>query len=224
MTFSIVGHCSQTSQLGVAVCSSSMAVAARCAHARSKIGAVATQNITDPGLGPRALELMANGYRPRDIIQAFDRTEEFLEYRQLVLINCRGETAVFSGERTLGTHGEAEGPSCAAAGNLLARADVPQRMVDAFGKAHGDLGDKLLAAMQEGLAAGGEAGPVHSAGLLIVHEESWPIVDLRVDWADEEPLAMLGRLWERWRPQMDDYITRALDPASAPGFGVPGET
>ncbi|MFD0934706.1 DUF1028 domain-containing protein, partial [Methylobacterium trifolii] len=53
MTFSIVARCASTGMFGVAVSSSSPAVAARCAHARAGIGAVASQNVTDPALGRR---------------------------------------------------------------------------------------------------------------------------------------------------------------------------
>jgi uncharacterized Ntn-hydrolase superfamily protein len=80
-----------------------------------------------------------------------------------------------------------------------------------------------LRALSAGVAAGGEAGPIHSAGLLVVRDVSWPIIDLRVDWADEDPVAELTSLWERYQPQVEDYIRRALDPAAAPSFGVPGD-
>jgi hypothetical protein len=36
-----------------------------------------------------------------------------------------------------------------------------------------------------GPAAGGEAGPVHSAGLKVADRLDWPLVDLRIDWADD---------------------------------------
>ena len=85
-----------------------------------------------------------------------------------------------------------------------------------------ELGDRVIAAMQAGLAAGGEAGPLYSAGLLVMDREAWPIADLRVDWHDE-PLAELARLWQVWAPQMHDYVTRALNPASSPSYGVPGD-
>ena len=74
-----------------------------------------------------------------------------------------------------------------------------------------------------GIVAGGEMGPVHSAGLLVVHEQSWPLVDLRVDWSDDNPIVRLRRLWDDFQPQMDAYITRALDPDAAPAYGVPGD-
>ncbi|WP_032458748.1 DUF1028 domain-containing protein, partial [Klebsiella pneumoniae] len=74
-----------------------------------------------------------------------------------------------------------------------------------------------------GIAAGGEAGPVHSAAVKVVDDYPWPVVDLRIDWAEVDPLAALEQLWLAWEPQMDAYITRALDPREAPAYGVPGD-
>ena len=62
MTFSIVARCQDTGLFGVAISSSSPAVAARCSFARAGVGAVASQNITDPRLGPLTLESMAAGH------------------------------------------------------------------------------------------------------------------------------------------------------------------
>ena len=76
---------------------------------------------------------------------------------------------------------------------------------------------------EAGLAAGGEEGPVHSAALLVADEQPWPLVDLRVDWDERDPVAVLRDLWTAYQPQMQDYVTRALDPASAPAYGVPGD-
>ena len=85
-----------------------------------------------------------------------------------------------------------------------------------------DLGTRLVAALASGLAAGGEAGPVHSAGLLIVDDVPWPVTDLRVDWSDD-PVGDLSSLWRLWRPQAAAYRQRALDPAASPSYGVPGD-
>ena len=61
MTFSLVARCAETGMFGLAISSSSPAVAARCSFARASIGAVASQNVTDPTLGPLALDLMEGG-------------------------------------------------------------------------------------------------------------------------------------------------------------------
>ena len=97
-------------------------------------------------------------------------------------------------------------------------------MTDYF-RAHGDehLAPRLLHSLQAGLDAEGEEGDVHSAGLLVVDKMSFPLVDLRVDWDDGDPIATLTELWKAYEPQMLDYLTRAVDPPSAPSYGVPGD-
>lgn len=223
MTFSLAGRCATTGRFGIVVTSSSPCVAARCAHVRPGFGAASSQNITDPSLGPRLLALLADGYDAREAMDAVTRDTERIEYRQLTLIDSGGGTAAWSGEQTLGRHAAAEGVDCVAAGNLLAAAGVPSAMVRDFQSSTGEsLPERLVRAVEDGLAAGGEEGPVRSVGLLVVDHVSWPIADLRVDW-HEQPIAELRTLWEIWRPQMDDYVTRALDPASAPSYGVPGD-
>ncbi len=224
MTFSIAARCARTGAFGIAVSSSSPAVAARCAHARAGVGAVATQNITDPRLGPQGLDLMAAGASAQEALERLRATAPHIESRQLLLVDRAGRTAWFSGERTLGRHGAAAAQDVVAAGNLLADEAVPGRMVEAFqGSPQETLGRRLHAALRAGLDAGGEAGTVHSAGLLIVRDVPWPVADLRVDWDDSDPIGALQRLWAIWEPQMDSYVTRALDPGAAPSYGVPGD-
>lgn len=222
MTFSIVARCASTGMFGVAVSSSSPAVAARCAHARAGIGAVASQNVTDPALGRRALDLMALGADAAEAVAVLRRAGGKMEYRQVLAVDAAGGAAIHSGPRALGIWAEARAADVACGGNLLADAGVPQAMVDAFLGTSGHLGDRLLTAMRAALAAGGEAGPVHSAGLMLVREVAWPVADLRVDWTEDCPIAALSALWDLYRPQLDAYVTRALDPVAAPSYGVPG--
>ena len=190
MTFSIVGRCAETGQLGIAISSSSIAVGARCPWLRAGVGAVSSQNITLPALGPQILDGLAAGAAPA---------------------------------QALGTHNALAGEQCVAAGNLLANTGVIEAMVSAFEHSEGCLAARLLSALQAGQAAGGEAGTVHSAALSVVDDLTWPIVDLRVDWAEHQPIDELGKLWRAYQPQLQDYLTRALDPTQAPSYGVPGD-
>lgn len=224
MTFSISAHCPDTGMFGIAVSSSSPCVAARCAHVRAGVGAVATQNITDPRLGPKGLDLMASGLTAPEALDVLKTEAPHLDYRQLALIDSAGRTASFSGAHTLGTHRVATGDGVIAAGNLLSDPRVPTAMVEAFLGGRGQpLGDRLVAAMKAAEAAGGEEGPVHSVGMLLVRREAWPIADLRVDWADEDPIGELAALWGRWKGEMEAYVSRALNPSVAPSYGVPGD-
>ena len=224
MTFSLVARCDRSQMFGVAVTSSSPCVASRCGNwARAGIGAVATQNITDPRLGHLGLTLLAQGFGAGAVMTQLVGADLHAEYRQLTIVDRNGRTAHHSGAKTLGRHAVAEGRGCIAAGNLLAGEGVPQAMVTAHHAAPGEhLAERLLRALEAGLAAGGEAGPVRSAGIYVVDREVWPICDLRVDWHDE-PIAELRRVWAVYRPQMQDYLTRAIDPTAAPSYGVPGD-
>lgn len=223
MTFSLTARCETTGAFGIVVASSSTAVAARCAFARSGVGAVATQNITDPRIGPRALDLLETGLPALTVLERIVEVSEHIDYRQIALIDNQGGTAAYSGGKTLGIYASAEGDNCVAAGNMLAGEEVVVAMADAFETRSGrSFGKRLIRALQAGLAAGGEAGPVHSAGLLIQVDVSWPVADLRVDHSDA-PIADLTALWELWKPDMYSYVTRALDPSQAPSYGVPGD-
>lgn len=221
MTFSLLGHCPRTERLGMVVSSSSPAVAARCAHVRPGVGIAASQNVTDPRLGPALLTALE---RTGDVTRALSEvvaSNPHIRHRQLVLLGRSGAAAAHTGEGALGRHGHRIGAGCAAAGNLLAAEQVLDAMVDRFtAAADADLGERLLGALEAGLDAGGEAGPVHSAGLVMTGAVDWPIADLRVDWHDA-PVAELRALWAVYEPQLEDYLTRALDPEAAPGYGVP---
>ena len=224
MTFSISARCARTGMFGVAVSSSSPAVAARCAHARAGVGAVATQNITDPTIGPRGLDAMASGLSAPEALAKIKQTSSHIDYRQIAFVDRNGVSATHSGTNALGIYNSIAFENGAVAGNLLASENVLRQMADYFiAHSDADLGDRLIGAMQAAMQAGGEAGPVHSAGMVLVRDVAWPVADLRVDWHETNPIGELASLWERWKPQMDAYITRALNPTQAPSFGVPGD-
>lgn len=224
MTFSIVARCEETGQFGVAISSSSPAVAARCAWAQAGTGAVATQNVTNPALGPKMLDELAKSANAADAVTAARQSDGFPDYRQLLAIDAEGNTAIHSGPKALGIWTSASGRQCVAAGNLLANDSVPQGMVNAFEATPGSLGDRLVAALKAAVEAGGEAGPVRSAGLLIVDKQSWPYAEVRIDWLDEGcPITAVAQAWAVYKPQAADYVTRALNPLAAPSYGVPGD-
>jgi len=224
MTFSLLARCPETGRFGMVISSSSPAVAARCAHARAGVGVAATQNITDPTLGPRLLDLMAAGASAAEAMAEVVASAPHVAYRQLLCVDARGRVATHSGAKTLGVWALAEGAGVVAGGNLLANPGVPQAMVNGFAAAPGDLGDRLIAALRAGRDAGGEAGPVHSAGLLMVDTESWPCAELRADWTDPDcPIEAVAQAWSVYAPQMPAYLLRARDPREAPSYGVPGD-
>lgn len=223
MTFSLVARCAETGMFGLAISSSSPAVAARCAYARAGVGAVASQNVTDPTLGPLALDLMQGGMNASEAIAGVRDLGKFIEYRQVLAVDKNGATAIHSGPNSLGIWTQAQGAGVASGGNMLANDSVPQAVVDGFLTSTGHLGDRLIAAMRAGLAAGGEAGPLHSAGLLMVDKVAWPVAELRCDWTEDCPIENIATAWAIYKPQLDAYVQRAIDPREAPSYGVPGD-
>lgn len=221
MTFSVLGT-DGNGAVGIAVTSSSPAVAARCIHLRPGVGGASSQNITDPRLGTELLDALETGLSPTAAMAHVTEDRELIQQRQLTVLDMFGDGAAFSGEGSLGVHRHVVRPNVVAAGNLLSAPEVIDAVAEGFQATSGQLEERLLAALEAGLAAGGEAGPVRSVGLSVVRDVPWRVTDLRVDWSDR-PIADLRELLEVWLPQRDDYVTRALNPAAAPSYGVPGD-
>jgi uncharacterized Ntn-hydrolase superfamily protein len=223
MTFSLVARDPATAAFGIVICSSSPAVASRCAHVRATVGVVASQNITNPELGPQVLDALAGGGDADTAIKAALAQEQYSDYRQLTVVDKHGNTSVHSGPQSLGVHTSAQGHQAAAAGNLLKEEGVIAELLAGYANSgSADFEERLLDGLRAAMAAGGEAGPVHSAGIAVVEDVSWPVTDLRVDYADD-PVADLIELWRLWKPQKSDYRVRGLDPTRAPSYGVPGD-
>ncbi|MBM7520018.1 DUF1028 domain-containing protein [Nocardioides nitrophenolicus] len=221
MTFSVLGTDGKGA-VGIAVTSSSPAVAARCIHLRPGVGGASSQNITDPRLGTALLDALQSGLDARAALASVTEGREHIEHRQLTVLTLDGRGAAYSGAGSLGVHHQVVGDQVVAAGNLLATTEVVDAVAAGFAAASGELEERLLAALEAGLAAGGEAGPVRSAGLSVVRDVDWRETDLRVDWSDD-PIGQLRELLGVWLPQRDDYVTRGIDPTTAPSYGVPGD-
>ena len=210
--------------VGGAVTTSSICVGSRCPHARAGVGAVATQNVTDPTLADRVFERLEAGETATEAVAAVMDGRVNADYRQLAVVDMAGRTGHFTGSHILGTNRVVEGDHCIAAGNLLSTLEVPAAMVAGFEadpEAH--LADRLLRGLAAGLAAGGEEGPVRSAALVVHHDQPFALVDLRCDWDEDDPVVVLRRLWTDYEPQMQPYLDRAVNPGAAPSYGVAGD-
>jgi uncharacterized Ntn-hydrolase superfamily protein len=217
MTYAIAARCQSSGAFGIAITSSSICVASRCAWV-GPLGAVVSQNVTDPALGPAGLALLRQGLGAGAVLELLLAGTPEPEWRQVGVVDRYGRTAGHSGARALGTAATATGPGCLALGNLLAVAEVPKRMVAAYVAAgEAPFAERLLGALEAGLACGGEEGDEHSAGLHVAEVHDWPVVDLRVDWHDE-PIAELRRLWRLYASQRAAFEARARTPGAAPSF------
>jgi uncharacterized Ntn-hydrolase superfamily protein len=217
MTYSLIGRCERTGQFGCAVATSSLAVGSRVPWALPGVGAVLTQHRTDPRLGPRGLELLRQGCSAQETLDALVASTPHHAWRQIAVMDREGRTAQFDGAKVKPEKNAVHAPGCIAMGNILANTEVPVAMAAAFTAAAGEpLAERLVRAMEAGEAAGGEGKPVISSVLLVVEREVFPLVDLRVDLAPEA-ISALRALWDAYRPSVELFVTRAVDPDAAPG-------
>ena len=132
MTFSIAGRCARTGMLGAVVTTSSMAVGGRCAYAQANVGAVLTQHRTDPRLGPKMLDRLREGAAPAAILKDFEKTEPGIGWRQLAIIDAKGQAAFFNGSNIYSVFKGLVGRDCVAVGNIIRNTDVVDAMVKSF--------------------------------------------------------------------------------------------
>jgi len=215
MTFSLIGHCARTGQFGCAVTTSAIGVGARVPFAEAGLGAVLTQHRTDPRLGPRGLDLLRSGCPAEEALAALVASTPHHRWRQIAIMDRAGRTAHFDGAAVKPVRAAIHAPGCVALGNILANTEVPAAMAAAFAAAAEEtLAERLMRALEAGEEAGGEGRPLLSACLLVVQEHRFPLVDLRVDLADHA-LPALRTLWDRYRPDMEEYVVRAVNPEAA---------
>lgn len=218
-TFSIVARDPQTGEIGVAVQSHWFAVGQIVPWAEAGVGAVATQSFVDPAYGKLGLDLLRAGRSAPDALRGLLAGDGSCEVRQVAMIDTSGRVATFTGARDIqaaggvasggnamqqlpcGTAGGAftTGRDFSAQANLMSNDQVWPAMAKAYGESHGDLADRLLAALDAAQSAGGDIRGKQSAALIVVKGQSsgrrWldEVFNLRVDDAPR-PLEELRRL------------------------------
>ncbi|MFP4016687.1 MAG: DUF1028 domain-containing protein [Halanaerobiales bacterium] len=198
-TFSIVGFDPETGELGIAVQSKFLAVGALVPWAKAGVGAIATQSLANISYGPEGLELMAQGKNPDEVVEILTAKDEDKDYRQIGVVDVKGNSATFTGDKCYDWAGGVAGENFAAQGNILVSEDTVNAMADTFQKSEGRLADRLLKSLAAGQEAGGDSRGRQSAALLVVKEKGGyggyndRYIDLRVD-DHPTPIKELGRL------------------------------
>ena len=193
MTFSIVARDGATGELGVAVSTARCAVGARCPFARAGVGAVATQARLNSLLGLQGLALLEGGTAAEDALRGLVASDPGREVRQLHLVDRRGRAAGYTGAETVPWAGHAVDDGFSVAGNMLVGPEVLAAMAETFRRSEGPLWDRLAAALQAGQDAGGDKRGRQSAALLVVRDDPFPLVDVRVD-DHADPVPELRRI------------------------------
>jgi uncharacterized Ntn-hydrolase superfamily protein len=195
VTYSIVARDPATGELGVAVQTCNLAVGTWVPWAEAGIGAVATQAAAERSYGTLGLSLLRGHKSAGDALAALLTVDPRREFRQVAMVDARGQPAAHTGTRCLPAAGHFVGDGFATQANMMARSTVWGAMAEAYQGADGDLADRLLASLDAAEAEGGDIRGRQTAALLVVgpHGPAFPLVDLRVDH-DPQPLAELRRL------------------------------
>lgn len=221
MTFSIVAAEPETEEVGVGVQSKFLAVGALVSWARAGVGAVATQALADVSLGPRGLDLMAEGLTPQEALDRMLAGDEDRESRQAGLVDATGRSASFTGSECFEHASSVTGEGFACQGNIMATDRVVPAMAEAFRGATGPLPERMMEALRAAQREGGDRRGQESAALLVAkpgggyggtHDR---YIDLRID-NHEAPIEELARLLKLHRfyfqrPAEADLL--AADPA-----------
>jgi len=223
MTWSIVAREAATGILGVAVTTKAFAMGARCPHAMSGVGAIATQSFTNPMFGTRGLRLLQEGVPAQDVVDILVAGDEGRAIRQLHLIDAKGRNAAYTGASCVAWCGHRLGDGVSVAGNMLTGAAVVDDTFESYAASAGrPFAERLIGALDAGEAAGGDKRGRQSAALLVYSSEDVADINLRVD-DHPEPLVELRRLLGVFYRDSAPY--RSIFPTRARPSGIhdPGE-
>jgi uncharacterized Ntn-hydrolase superfamily protein len=198
-TYSIVAFDPENGDMGVAVQSHWFAVGTIVSWGEAGVGAIATQSFVNPSFGPRGLELLKLGKSAQQVLDELIHSDEGREFRQLAIIDSKGNAASFTGLKCIQPAGNIVGKYFSVQANLMSSDKVWPAMKNAFENSKGDLADRMLASLEAAEKEGGDIRGKQSAALLVVRGKPtgnlWEDrkIDLRIDDSDK-PLSELRRL------------------------------
>ena len=206
MTWSLLAR-EPNGTFGVAIASKFFAVGALCVHTQRGVGAVSTQALMNPLLGPLGLKFMQSGLTSQQVMHDLLQTDAGREQRQVHVLPLHGEAVAHTGTSCIDWCGHVSGPNFSIAGNVLAGQQVLAEPARVFEATEGmPLAERLILAMQAGEEAGGDKRGKQSAALRIHADEDYLQLDLRVD-DHEEPLLELRRLYDKSLERFQPFLS-----------------
>ena len=169
-TFSIVAADPHTRACGAAVASMYPAVGKVVPHVRAGVGAFCTQHHHVPEWGERALDLLAAGELPEQVLGRLLHADVQPGKRQLAIIDLLGRAAnrnPYDADPAGDWWGAMAGKYYACQGNMLAGPGVIVAMAQAYEESGGSIADRLMAAVVAGDRAGGDRRGRLAAGIRV---------------------------------------------------------
>ena len=222
MTYTVIGVSPEDGRLGIGIATYSLGVGGYCPFFERGVAALSTQAFANPALGPLAATALREGANPEAVLARLAGEDPGFAFRQVVIATAGGRVAAHTGPRTRPWSGHVTGDGFAAFGNVLAGEHTVDAIADAWReRADDDLPERLLAALEAGRDAGGQANAdgthlaERSAALIVRGPDIVEDLDLRVDLHDAA-VGELRRLYERYRVYLPYYALRARSPAETP--------
>jgi uncharacterized Ntn-hydrolase superfamily protein len=136
-TYSIVAYDPETGDIGVAVQSHWFSVGTAVAWGEAGVGVVATQSFVNVSFGIKALELLKQGLTPQQVVDKLIGEDEGREFRQLAILDTKGNAAAFTGKNCIQPAGHIVGKNYSVQANLMSSDKVWLAMSEAFEKSTG---------------------------------------------------------------------------------------
>lgn len=196
MTWSLIARDAGSGRIGLAAASRFFALGARIPFLEGGAGAVASQALVNPLYGRKGLGLLRQGCSARQTVEALVADDAGREARQVHVMDNAGTTGAFTGAECVDWCGHMASGACSVAGNMLSGPAVLERTLEAF-QARADLAfpQRLIVALRAGEDAGGDKRGRQSACLVIISDQEYSDLDLRVD-DHTDPIGELARLEE----------------------------
>ena len=169
-TFSIVAADPEAGVCGAAVASKFPAVGKVVPYVRAGVGAFCTQHWHNPPWGEKALDLLAQGKPPEEVLAELLRGDSNREKRQLAIVDMQGRAVNRNPSNADPSGiwwGAATGRHYACQGNTLTGRDVVAAMARTHEEAKGSLADRLMAALVAADRAGGDHRGRLAAGIRV---------------------------------------------------------
>jgi uncharacterized Ntn-hydrolase superfamily protein len=232
MTFTVLGFCADTGQVGIGIATASIAVGGLCPFISRHGDVVSSQAFARPELGLAAVRHLDAGNSLAALPQLLNSADDHFEFRQIGVMLRTGAQWAHTGGSCRPWAGHRSARGCVAMGNFLADAGVVDEMLEAFVAGDGaPLAERLLRALEAARDAGGQADanghPVRerSAALLVagggqladIKDAAVTPVNVRID-LHEEAVTALRTLYRHVRKVADYNTLRSAHPASTPGL------
>ena len=214
MTFSVLGYCAKTGKAGFCQATSTPAVGWRISDVVPGKGVVTVQAHGDYRQLQLAKSLMAMGHSPAKVLKELSESDKYFTHRQIAVLDFHGNSAVSTGAKARPWAGEIAGTDYVATGNVLVGEQVVRAMSDAFkASTKEELEERLMRAVEAGRDAGGQEEGQTSCARVVWERHEFPIVNLRVD-VSAEPIAEMRKNFDWFKPLIEYYVSRTLDPTS----------